>query len=165
MLDPTQIPLRDIHLPVPIGWWPPASGWWYLSGGILCALLAGAAFKWWWRRTRLRRRARQRLAAIGTAYATHQDRHRLAGELSILSRQVALQFFGTGESASLTGSDWLTRLDTSTDSRFFSAGAGRILTTAPYDRTANTFDSDELLAGFEHWLRRLPATVVMHPHD
>lgn len=163
MLDPTQIPLRDIHLPAAIGWWPPAPGWWFLAGGILCALSGGAAIQWWLRRTRLRRRARRRLAAIIAAFATHQDRHRLAGELSTLSRQVALQLFGTGESASLTGPEWLARLDTSTDNQFFSAGAGRILTAAPYDRTS-TFDSDALLAGFEHWLRRLPAIVVTHPH-
>ncbi|HVS24646.1 MAG TPA: DUF4381 family protein, partial [Gammaproteobacteria bacterium] len=26
--DFTQLPLRDIHLPGLISWWPPAPGWW-----------------------------------------------------------------------------------------------------------------------------------------
>ena len=156
MLDPAEIPLRDIHLPGTIGWWPIAPGWWFLAGGILGALLISVIGWWWWRRTRLRRRARLRLAEIVTAYATHQDRHRLAGDLSTLTRQIGLRLFGAPEIASLTGPEWLARLDTSTDHRFFSEGAGRILTAAPYDRTATTFDSSVLLAGFEHWLRRLP---------
>ena len=27
-MDPEQIPLRDLHLPEAIGWWPLAPGWW-----------------------------------------------------------------------------------------------------------------------------------------
>lgn len=163
MPDPSEIPLRDIHLPAPIGWWPPAPGWWLLAGGIFCVLMAGAVFQWWWRRTRLRRRARQRLAEIVNVYANDRDRHRLAAELSTLSRQVALQLFGAQETASLTGSEWLARLDTSTDNRFFSEGPGRILIAAPYDRAA-IFDPDGLLEGFEHWLRRLPPSSETHSH-
>ena len=30
-MDPDQIPLRDLHLPEAIGWWPPAPGWWFLA--------------------------------------------------------------------------------------------------------------------------------------
>ena len=27
-MDPQQIPLRDLHLPDAISWWPLAPGWW-----------------------------------------------------------------------------------------------------------------------------------------
>ena len=29
-MDPEQIPLRDLHLPEAVGWWPLAPGWWVL---------------------------------------------------------------------------------------------------------------------------------------
>ena len=38
-MDPEQIPLRDLHLPEAIGWWPLAPGWW-----VVIALVAGALF-------------------------------------------------------------------------------------------------------------------------
>ena len=30
-----QLPLRDLHLPEPIGWWPPAMGWWLVLGFLI----------------------------------------------------------------------------------------------------------------------------------
>ena len=29
-MDPDQLPLRDLHLPEAVGWWPLAPGWWVL---------------------------------------------------------------------------------------------------------------------------------------
>jgi hypothetical protein len=169
MLDPKDLPLRDIHLPAPIGWWPLAPGWWILAGVLAGILLVGLSVRWWLRRTRLRRSARRRLQEIVAAYVAHQDKGRLTRELSVLCRQVALQFFGTPEIATVTGAAWLARLDTTSDQHFFSAGPGRILAEAPYNPAANTFDSAALLAGCMHWLRRLPATpavpqVEVNPH-
>ena len=158
MLDPTTLPLHDIHLPAPISWWPLAPGWWILAGGVLTTLLATAGWCWWWRRTRLRRHARQRLAEIEVAFAAHADHHRLASELSILCRQVALQRFGAEEAAALIGDAWLARLDTTSSAHFFSTGPGQILIAAPYDRAATAFDAAALLAGCEQWLRHLPTS-------
>ena len=59
MKQPAPLPLRDIHLPGPVSWWPPAPGWWLLAG----LLLALAVLIVWWRR----RRRRLRLAAVTLA--------------------------------------------------------------------------------------------------
>ena len=40
-IDFSQIPLRDIHLPGAVAWWPPAPGWW-----VLLALAVGALVYW-----------------------------------------------------------------------------------------------------------------------
>ncbi|MBV1912177.1 MAG: DUF4381 domain-containing protein, partial [Cycloclasticus sp.] len=37
-----ELPLRDIHLPDAITWWPPAIGWW-----LLLAVIIVAAFGCW----------------------------------------------------------------------------------------------------------------------
>ena len=40
-MDPEQIPLRALHLPDAIGWWPLAPGWWVVIGlAVLGVLLA-----------------------------------------------------------------------------------------------------------------------------
>ena len=48
-MDETTLPLRDLHLPDPIGWWPLAPGWWFVlvlvAGGL--AYLASLALKKW----------------------------------------------------------------------------------------------------------------------
>ena len=50
-MDPTQIPLRGLHFPEPISWWPLAPGWWLLLAIFLVVL--GLLLRSW-----LRRRAR-----------------------------------------------------------------------------------------------------------
>ena len=36
-MDPKQIPLRDLHLPEVVGWWPLAPGWWVLLAMLVIA--------------------------------------------------------------------------------------------------------------------------------
>ena len=43
-IDYSQLPLRDIHLPGAIGWWPPALGWWLLAALVLVGARAATPF-------------------------------------------------------------------------------------------------------------------------
>lgn len=42
-MPPPELPLRDIHLPEAVSWWPPAIGWW-----LLALLMAGVVFYALW---------------------------------------------------------------------------------------------------------------------
>ncbi|HPY40873.1 MAG TPA: DUF4381 domain-containing protein, partial [Thiolinea sp.] len=48
-MNPTELPLRDIHLPPEISWWPLAWGWWALLA--LVVLILVMLFNWWRQRS------------------------------------------------------------------------------------------------------------------
>ena len=103
--NPQDLPLRDIHLPAPVPWWPPAPGWWLL-GVLLIAVLAGAL--WYVRRYRRRaplRAALEELAAIEHAFQTRADPLDCAQALSKLLRRVVLHDSGS-EAAAAVGERW-----------------------------------------------------------
>lgn len=149
---PPDLPLRDIHLPSPIGWWPPAPGWWLLLFGI--PALALLSF-WLWRF--LRRQTPKKLAlreldAIARSDAPTLERTR---QLAILLRRTCLSVYPREEVASLVGEAWLAFLDTPLKHKGFSEGAGRLLLDAPYRREAPA-DLDALFALCREWIKRLP---------
>jgi hypothetical protein len=107
--DPASLPLREIHLPESVGWWPPAPGWWLLP--VLLLLGLGAA---WFSRLLYRRRkysaismARKELAAIRSHYAADRDAGRCVRSVSGLLRRVSISVFPRAESAGLTGHEWV----------------------------------------------------------
>lgn len=107
--DPSTLPLREIHLPESVGWWPPAPGWWLLPVLLLLGLAAA-----WFSRLLYRRRkysaismARKELATIRSRYAADTDAGRCVRSVSGLLRRVSISVFPRAESAGLTGDDWV----------------------------------------------------------
>jgi hypothetical protein len=134
-MDPEQLPLRDLHLPDAVGWWPLAPGWWFLIA------LAAAGFIYLlykqylaWRWNAARRLALSELRRIRTEYEAGADALTLAKELSELVRRSMLAYAPRGEMAGLTGDAWLEWLDRGLDEKPFTSGPGRHIESLPYQR-------------------------------
>lgn len=147
-----QLPLRDIHLPDPVGWWPPAIGWW-----LLLILVPMLIFALWWLYKRITRRtavktAKKLLAAIKQD-SLGEDVDKLQ-QLSALLRRVAISVAPRRECAGLTGEEWLRYLDQSVKGSPFSEGVGRCLAEAHYRKdVSEAIDMPALIALCEQWLK------------
>lgn len=132
-MDPTQIPIRDLHLPEAIGWWPLAPGWWIVIGLLVFALLvAMRKVLIAHRRSAARRFALRQLQEYTRAYTQHGNAIELGAQLSELVRRTMLAYAPRKEVAGLTGDEWLAWLDADFDGPLFSQGDGRPLVEWPY---------------------------------
>jgi hypothetical protein len=128
--DPAQLPLRDIHLPGEIPWWPPALGWWFLAAALLGLCIALGAYIWRHRRHRAARRA---LDAIVRALATGAQPADCAQQASIVLRRSAMTLGGrSSEVAGLVGDRWLAYLNSHIEQPVFSDATGHLLLDVPY---------------------------------
>jgi len=159
-LNPDELPLRDIHLPAEVGFWPPAPGWWLLLLATL--LLSFLLLRWLWRRPSTAKPsiaspALQELNRIERQY--RDDPHSLVSELSVLLRRVAMSQYGREQAAGLTGDAWLQLLDNETVQGQGSAALGqrfkRTLTEMPYRRPGDDLEVDALLREVRRWLQHL----------
>ena len=164
-MDPQQIPLRDLHLPDAIGWWPIAPGWWFLIALAVAALgyfLYRSFLKW--RRNAPRRIALRELKRIQQEYQHGVDEISLAIELSELLRRTMLAYAPRDEVAGLTGEGWLRWLDRGLDERPFSQGPGQNVESLPYrrpDAVEDDVDVEGLMRAVRMRLQTpLPAEVL-----
>ncbi len=144
------LPLRDLHLPEAVGWWPLAPGWWLLLA-VIVVLGAWAALRAWrrWQRNAPRRFALRELANCERTYAQNGNPVQLAADLSVLLRRGMLAYAPRREVAGLTGEAWLEWLDRGMPLPYFHTEAGRNLLTLPYRRPqddVSDVDIDALLA-------------------
>jgi len=154
MTDPLELPLRDIHLPDPVPFWPLAPGWWILAGILITAVISVWLIhrrKQYLKLTAIRL-AREELERIVRKYEEDRNSLTLAREISTLLRRVSISLFPRIEVASLTGEKWLTFLDKQLDGSPFSRGEGRLLAEAPYRDELTTTDVDILLKHCSDWI-------------
>ena len=145
-MDPEQIPLRDLHLPEAIDWWPLAPGWWvvialaavgiaYLCRHYLRLRARGAA----------RRHALLQLKELTADFEQHRDAVAFSSSLSELLRRTMLAYAPRHEVAGLTGDEWLAWLDKDLDQPRFQNDAGRKLLELPYRQPSDDVSAMDLV--------------------
>ncbi len=151
-MEPQSIPLKDIHLPAAVSWWPIASGWWLLI------LLSCTALLIWYFRSTIRAWfapsvgtiALKQLDAISTN--NHLSSQQKVQRISQLLRQSAISVRDRDQVAGLSGDQWLEFLDGENPQRPFSKGEGRVLIDAPY-RPEGAVNIDALIELTRDWLK------------
>jgi len=158
-IDVSQLPLRDIHLPGPIGWWPPAFGWWLVAALVLVGL---ALYGLQYYRARHRRAALKAMTRVRAALEQGAEPVACLQFLSTVLRRFAMtsvaRAAGEADVAGLIGERWLRYLDGRWNRTDFSVGLGKRLLAAPYARP-NSIERDtaiELTALCAAWLAAQP---------
>ena len=160
MNDPLDLPLRDIHLPDGVAFWPLAYGWWILIAVIIMtAIIAFIVYK---RNQKARisaiTLARVEFARITSEYQKSNETLMLVKEISILLRRLSISLFPRTEVASLTGEEWLVYLDRYVDGAPFTEGQGRMLVDAPYRQNVDTEELDTLIQQCHNWIEAVSQT-------
>ncbi|MDJ0906193.1 MAG: DUF4381 domain-containing protein [Woeseiaceae bacterium] len=145
-MDPKQIPLRDLHLPEAIAWWPLAPGWWVV---IALALVVLGYLIHLYRKHRAgsaaRRYALRQLDTLTADFEQHGDAVAFSSNVSELLRRTMLAYAPREEVAGLTGEAWLEWLDRDLDQPRFQGDAGRKLLELPYRRPGDELSALELV--------------------
>lgn len=141
--------LRDVIAPPDPGIWPPAIGWWICASLLITALVGFRHLK---KMVRVRHARRNVARDISQAATLGSDQ--VAARLSILMRKVAVAQFPRSSVAGLAGEEWLEFLDLSGETDQFTRGPGRLLTTAPYDRSSVS-EADALVQVCISWVRQV----------
>jgi hypothetical protein len=157
-IDYSQLPLRDIHLPGAIGFWPPALGWWLVAALVLAGLVLLAVYYYRGRHRRVALRAMKRVRVALEQGAEPVVCLQMA---STVLRRFAMTSarFSPGVPG-LIGEGWLEHLDSRWQRHEFAKGLGRQLLAAPYGRphSIERGTALELAALCTDWLVAQPRT-------
>ena len=150
-----ELPLKDIHLPDAILWWPPAPGWWILA--VLLALLAYTFPRLlrWLRYKPVKSLSLKELNLIRQDHQQQADHRQTLLAITALLRRTVMSRSGRVGNAGLVGDDWIQQLNQMSSSVSFSTQQGELLTHGRY-RPVVEGDIENLLLSCESWIKSLP---------
>jgi len=157
-MNPTNsLPLRDIHLPDPVSWWPPAMGWWLL-------LLLGIVLVWGifllvrkLKKPILKKSAKAEIDKVLEEYSRQGDKLVLIQNLSIALRRIGISYLPRNEVAGLSGQEWYNRINQLVRNDRLTDETVQLLSTGPYQKTPELNDDQlqVLIRQVEKWVAAL----------
>ena len=150
-----EIPLKDIHLPDSVLWWPPAPGWWMLLLAFIVTIVGWKYLRRWLKHKSYRALSLSEFKAIRQNLEKQQDYHQILAKVSSLLRRTVMSYQGRRSTASLTGENWIAQLNALTGEPCFSPEQQDLLINGQY-RPELEFDVDQLFASCERWIKALP---------
>lgn len=138
-----ELPLRDLHLPDQVAWWPLAIGWWILLGLVLL----GGVY-WLWRRHRISHALETKLITMIAGIKEDpglNDQERLT-QLCLLLKRYAITRSGREHVAGLIGSDWTAWLSKHLGSELFVTQFSNLLLEDAYSPSSDLGDLEGLFA-------------------
>ena len=159
--DIANIPIRDIHLPGDVSWWPLAPGWWITIGLFALAAVAVYFLRLSQQRKQLAKQSMEEFSSLVEKYKKDSDAKSLVAGVSELLRRVSVMQFSDETIAGLTGNAWLEFLDQGLSSKnadqslLFQSEVGEYLISIQYqkDESIERQKLDKLLILSKCWLQ------------
>lgn len=159
--DIASIPIRDIHLPDSVSWWPLAPGWWITLGLLVLAAAVVYILKVVKERQQMGKQSMEEFSLLVSRYQQDRDARSLLSDVSQLLRRVSITQYDEHNVAGLTGDAWLAFLDeTMADQKngrttSFSSELGTYLIAAQYQKASSIDEKklDQLLVLSKAWLQ------------
>lgn len=156
--NPASLPLRDIHLPDTVLWWPLAWGWWLIIALLVIVVIV--IIGWFYYRQQKSNVEQQaitqaltQLVQITADYEINANKRLFVSHISRLLRRICISLYGRKQVAALTGDSWLRFLDRKGKTSAFTQGIGRILVDHPYQKKVD-YSQQELLHIVQLWLKK-----------
>jgi len=165
----SELPIRDIHLPDNVDWWPIAPGWWLVFLLLLFfTLLAYKKYKKTYGTVKIETKRSDKtitnaLNLLNDINNVDDDKQAII-KLSILLRRTAMSLYGREHVAGLTGAQWLSFLDAKGQTTDFSSGSGKVLIQQPYKKLTR-YDRKQVVGITKQWLQtqtQIKSPVVSH---
>jgi hypothetical protein len=150
-----DLPLKDIHLPDTILWWPPAPGWWVLAVLFFVLVFTLPKILKWVRYKPVKALSLIELNQIKQNHNQQADHKQTLLAITTLLRRTVISKSGRAGNAGLVGDDWLKQLNQISNSVSFSVEQGELLAHGRY-RPVVEGDIDNLLLICESWIKSLP---------
>ena len=139
---PTEsLPLRDIHLPLPVGVWPLAAGWWFLIAALVTAI---AIIFLLIQRHRRPTALKQALAEVdrlfGSSDISQVQRNQ---EISLILKKLAVTTYPREDVAGLSGEEWIAWIRNHREGGPLSTQLLAFLMLGPYSARENVMNDQD----------------------